>query len=250
MKAIQAFAKQVNGTCPNLDCMLPPPKLFPCTRDTLKRVQQVSQKLSADFYVHIIDKGAGVLGGFCKHWVWQHVAEFLTKGGYQAVQGSAKDFMLPDVVAFLARSSPLCMWCTDQTISFMHYRRLLLSQADACSICCWISAGWTKLSRSLQSSLVTVCSPCPPAQWNHAARSVTRSRRMENGSSTVRYLRKRENARAATWSWDRLTIGEGDAAIGRQSQPLPAQRLLALPIMYNLQSFARLLRAQPSSSTS
>ena len=52
------------------------------------------RKPSADFYTGIVDKGAGVLWGFCKHWVWHQVAEFLTKGGYQAVQGSAHDFML------------------------------------------------------------------------------------------------------------------------------------------------------------
>ena len=94
VKAIQAFAKQVNGTCPNLECMLPPPKLFPCTGETLKRVQQASQTPSADFYVRIVDKVTGVLWGLCRHWVWQQVEEFLTKGGYQPVQGSANDFML------------------------------------------------------------------------------------------------------------------------------------------------------------
>ena len=40
---------------------------------------------------------------------------------------------------------------------------------------------------------------------------------MEKGSSTVRYLRNLVKARAATLNWDRLTVGEGDAAIGRHS---------------------------------
>ena len=50
--------------------------------------------MSADFYVRIVDKGAGVLWGFCKQWVWLQVAKFLTKGGYQQVPGTANDFVV------------------------------------------------------------------------------------------------------------------------------------------------------------
>ena len=93
VKAIEAFAKQVGGTCPDLNTQLPP-SLFPCTGDTLKRVQQASRKLSADFYVRIVDKGVGVLRGFCKHWIRLQVAKFLTKGGYQQVSATTSDFMM------------------------------------------------------------------------------------------------------------------------------------------------------------
>ena len=93
VKAIEAFATEVGGKYPYLDTELPP-SLFPCTGDTLKRVQQASKKLSVDFYVRIVDKGAGVLWGFCKHGVWLQVAEFLTKGGYQRVPRTASDFVM------------------------------------------------------------------------------------------------------------------------------------------------------------
>ena len=48
---------------------------------------------------------------------------------------------------------------------------------------------------------------------------LTWSRRMEKGCSTVRYPRNLVKARTATLNWDRLTIGEGEAAMGRQSHP-------------------------------
>ena len=157
-------------------------------------------------------------------------------------------YLNPYAPAFLALSSVPCMWCTDQMTSDILHRRLLQSQADASTIWSYTSAGLTKLNCSLQCTLVIVCNPCSLAKWNHAARSVTLKRRIEKGgSTTVRYLRNRVGARAATLSCDRLTIGAGDAAIGRQSHPLPAQRLLALPMMYCLHNFACLLLDQPSS---
>ena len=52
----------------------------------------------------------------------------------------------------------------------------------------------------------------------------------------MRYFRNLVNARATTLRWLTLTIGEGEAAIGRQSQPFPPQRLLALPMIYRRHS--------------
>jgi|Transcript_15964 hypothetical protein len=41
----------------------------------------------------MVDKGAGQMWGFCKQWVWDQVAAFLTEGGHKKVPGSAKDFV-------------------------------------------------------------------------------------------------------------------------------------------------------------
>ena len=87
---ITAFARRVHGKVPDLDRLLPP-SLFSNTGHTLRRFRHIVEQPSQSFYVRIVDKGAGQLLGFCRLWVWDQTASFLTQGGYQNVPGSTKD---------------------------------------------------------------------------------------------------------------------------------------------------------------
>ena len=82
IKAIHAFAKQVNGTVLDLSSSLPT-CLFPETGADLKYVQSVVRETSGVIYVRIVDKGPGELWGFCRAWVWDIVWQFLETEGYQ-----------------------------------------------------------------------------------------------------------------------------------------------------------------------
>ena len=87
-KAIQAFAKQVKGTMPDLHTSLPA-SLFPESGADLKYVQTVVTDLSCMLYVRIVDKGPGELWGFCRAWAWDVVHDFLIKEGYKPVKETA-----------------------------------------------------------------------------------------------------------------------------------------------------------------
>ena len=89
-KAIQAFATQVNGAVPDLDTSLPV-SLFPESGNGLKYVQSVVADVSCMLYVRIVDKGPGVLWGFCKAWTLDVVHEFLHKEGYKPVQDTTAE---------------------------------------------------------------------------------------------------------------------------------------------------------------
>ena len=84
VKTLQAFAKQVNGTRPDLDSLLPP-SLFACTGDTgAARLTTAECRLLCLRWSTV---------GFCKQWVWQQVADFLTRWGYQPIPGTAHDLV-------------------------------------------------------------------------------------------------------------------------------------------------------------
>ena len=87
-KAIQAFAKQVKGTVPDLHTSLPA-SLFPESGADLKYVQTTVTDLSCILYVRIVDRGPGELWGFCRTRAWDVVHNFLTKEGYKPVKETA-----------------------------------------------------------------------------------------------------------------------------------------------------------------
>ena len=95
MTAICAFAKQVGGKVPDLHISLPE-FLFLETGPDLTHVQRIVDESSVSFYVRIVDKGPGVMWGFCKAWVWDTVCDFSLTEGYQ--ETSATD---AEVQAFM-----------------------------------------------------------------------------------------------------------------------------------------------------
>ena len=81
VSALNRFASQVGGTVPNLDTMLPR-DLFGERGALLHKVRSTVEELSEHMYVRIVDKGAGVLWAFCKHWLWKQTEQFLVKEQY------------------------------------------------------------------------------------------------------------------------------------------------------------------------
>ena len=83
VSALNRFASQVGGKLPNLDTMLPR-ELFGERSALLHSVRGKVEELSEHMYVRIVDKGAGVLWAFCKHWLWKQTEQFLVKEHYSS----------------------------------------------------------------------------------------------------------------------------------------------------------------------
>ena len=43
----------------------------------------MARAVTGQLYVRIVDKGAGLMWGFCAAWVWDTVRKFLIKEGYE-----------------------------------------------------------------------------------------------------------------------------------------------------------------------
>ena len=83
IKDLQRIAQQVGAEVPHLQRMLPP-SLWSESGNTLKIIEKQASDISASHYVRIVDKGVGVLWGFCKHWMWTVLHKFLVQEGYTA----------------------------------------------------------------------------------------------------------------------------------------------------------------------
>ena len=59
-----------------------PPSLWPESGTRLHCISNYAARIIKHFYVHIVDKGAGVLSAFCRHWVWGVLESFLQVKGY------------------------------------------------------------------------------------------------------------------------------------------------------------------------
>ena len=78
---LQRIAQQIGAFVPNLADMLPP-SLWPDSGSAVRSVQSQVTEVSQSHYVRIVDKGVGVPWGFCKHWMWSVLREFLRKEKY------------------------------------------------------------------------------------------------------------------------------------------------------------------------
>ena len=85
---LEQIAKQINATLPNLHEALPP-TLWPENGSLYRHVQTEAKHISSSHYVRIVDKGVGVMWGFCKHWMWSVLMEFLQKEKYVQCHESA-----------------------------------------------------------------------------------------------------------------------------------------------------------------
>jgi len=59
-----------------------PPSIFPNDGSLRCRVQQLAKQVSQHAVVRIVDKGPGLLWGFCRAWAWDALQEFMVKQGY------------------------------------------------------------------------------------------------------------------------------------------------------------------------
>ena len=81
LKDITKIADQIGATLPNLHHM-PTPSLWVESVTNSRHADAQAQRISDSHYVRIVDKGVGVMWGFCKHWMWGVVESFLTSAGY------------------------------------------------------------------------------------------------------------------------------------------------------------------------
>ena len=66
LKDLQQIAQQIGASWPNLAHMLPP-SLWPEIGSAVRKIEAQVTAISCSHYVRIVDKGVGVLWGFCKH---------------------------------------------------------------------------------------------------------------------------------------------------------------------------------------
>ena len=78
---LQRIPHQIGASVPNLAGMLPL-SLWPDSGSAVRSVQSQVTEISQSHYVRIVDKGVGMLWGFCEHWMWSVLEEFLRKEKY------------------------------------------------------------------------------------------------------------------------------------------------------------------------
>ena len=78
VSGITDFCKHLQTAVPSLDTLLPM-SLFPESGNLLAQLGRLSKFLSRSQHVHIVDKGAGEMWGFCAAWLWDQVEEFMRK---------------------------------------------------------------------------------------------------------------------------------------------------------------------------
>ena len=81
LKDITKIADQIGAALPNLHRLLPP-SLWVESGTNSRHVDAQAQRISDSHYNRIVDKGVGVMWGFCKHWLWGVVESFLKSEGY------------------------------------------------------------------------------------------------------------------------------------------------------------------------
>ena len=89
-KDITKIAGQIGAEVPNLQHMLPS-TLWCESRSTVRHVEQQATAICASHYVRIVDKGVGVMWGFCRQWMWDILEEFLIQEGYTKCNQSQQD---------------------------------------------------------------------------------------------------------------------------------------------------------------
>ena len=60
--------------------------------DKLRAIRAFAERLTSVVYVRIVDKGPGLLWGFCKKFVWDALLEFMTAKGYVRDSCSVKEY--------------------------------------------------------------------------------------------------------------------------------------------------------------
>ena len=78
---LRQLARTFSVACPNLTRALPI-KYFPQKGEALDHVLSIFTPLTDLAYTRIVDKGAGIMWIFCRHWVWDIAVEFLLTHGY------------------------------------------------------------------------------------------------------------------------------------------------------------------------
>ena len=89
-KDITKIAGQIGAEVPNLEHMLPS-TLWCESGSTVRHVEQQATAICASHYVRIVDKGVGVMWGFCRQWMWDILEEFLIQEGYTRCNQSQQD---------------------------------------------------------------------------------------------------------------------------------------------------------------
>ena len=86
LQDLTTMAHQIGATLPPPLTYLPP-ALWPESGARLRSVVQLADQVTKHFYVRIVDKGVGVMWGFCRHWVWGVLQKFLADEGYTPAPG-------------------------------------------------------------------------------------------------------------------------------------------------------------------
>ena len=82
VKAILKICSDPQLPCPNLPDALPR-NLWPQSGDMLAYVRERANFVCESLYVKIVDKGVGVMWGFCEWWAWGQLQDFLDPEGYK-----------------------------------------------------------------------------------------------------------------------------------------------------------------------
>ena len=69
-----------------------PNRVFQCKGEVLRAARKFAMQLSEVAYVRIVDKGPGLLWGFCKRFIWDSLVEFMIAEGYMRDSCSAKQY--------------------------------------------------------------------------------------------------------------------------------------------------------------
>ena len=77
------MCEQLNVSPPDFTTALPD-KLWGETGSNLQFFKAQADHLCSSLYIRIVDKGVGMLWGFCRHWAWQRTHEFMVEEGYRA----------------------------------------------------------------------------------------------------------------------------------------------------------------------
>ena len=81
VEGLKKLAESLDVQLPNLDTYLPH-RAFQGSGELLRKARNVTCTLTSSAYCRIVDKGPGLIWGFCQSFVWQTVCEFLQKEGY------------------------------------------------------------------------------------------------------------------------------------------------------------------------
>ena len=82
-----------------------PPSLFLEDSSLRRHVQQVARDLSQHAVVRVVDKGPGLLWGFCRAWAWDALQPFLSNQEYSRENTSHQD-----ILHTLLDSASACRW--------------------------------------------------------------------------------------------------------------------------------------------